>query len=82
MRRRHALQHALQHVHASTSRLSSRHVIVDDNLEILVRLDFDAPRVVTRQRLWVYVDHLTIALVFEEEPGLIVGDHLEVGGGV
>ena len=57
-------------------------MVVDDDLEVLMCLDLDAARVVTRQGLWIHVDDLPITLILEEQSRLIVCDHLKIGGRV
>lgn len=59
--------------------LTSGHVIVNDYLNVLLRLDDMPRRVVATLCIRVDIDDLTITLVLEEETGLIVGLHLEVG---
>jgi len=57
-------------------------VVVEHDLEVLVRLDFCPLRVVARVGLRVHVDDLAVSLVLEEQTGLVVRDDLEVGRGV
>ena len=46
-------------------------------LNVLRRLDLRPRRIVPRIRTRIYVDHLSVSFVFKEEPGLVIGDHLE-----
>ena len=46
-------------------------------LNVLRRLDLRPRRIVPRVRTRIYVDHLSVSFVFKEEPGLVIGDHLE-----
>lgn len=61
------------------SSLAPRDVVVEYHLYVLCGRNFDPARVVAWLCLRVDVDHLSVALVFKEQPRLIVGNHLEVG---
>ena len=63
--------------------LAAGHVVVDDDLRVFLRLQHDAVAVVPGAgALGVHVDGFAIALVFEQQPHLVVGDDLERAGGM
>merc|ERR1719331_779855 len=61
-----------------SSRLLPRHVIEDHDLNVLIRPNIMTLRIIPRLRLRIHVDHLSIPLILEEKPLLVVWNDLEV----
>ena len=53
-------------------------MIVKDNLQVVLALQDSTGSVVANLCLWVDIDDLTVSLVLEEQPGVLVGYHVVV----
>jgi hypothetical protein len=54
------------------------HVIVDDHLNVLLRLDDMPSAIISTLRIRVDIDHFPITLVLEQQPGFRIGSYLEI----